>query len=627
MLGVALPPAGAVFHGTLPKLGAPIHVAEYAEGYRTATYLEREDPTVGRPAGRRYYTWQYGELESDWVQKALPDQPRALYRPENLERYPDYRIYILEREDMVDAFNALSGDAPVVATTCAGGCPAFEMGVWDDLYGREVCLWPTNTAESQTHMHALAGKLHKASCKVTVISPGKQPEGWTVLDAIDSGWTWEQCTEWIRDHSGAVTSNVTPIRPARLSSAPPVAAPLTKKTRQAPLQVRAYRDAWAQIPNLQMAPNGTPYSHLANVVAVIETFPERFADVWYDEFQGKVMAGPETNEERARAWSDADTSELTILLQTHAGLASVRSGLVEEAVDTIARRHRRHEVREWLESLEYDGEGLLLKAAELGWGCDLGDRYSQAVVRCFIMGAVARIVKPGCQVDNVPVFEGPGGARKTSSLRALFGLRWFDNPSAYMTDKDFLQNMRGKWCLELGELANIKGRPLESVKSIITRVEDTYRRSYGHFTESHPRQCVFAGTIDRGGWNQDEAGGRRWWPVKCGTINAEWINTHRAQLFAEAYERVSMGEKWWDVPADTARREQLARQEVHAWHDLIENMLGGFDEVTLPQVFRGALDMDKPKDWSEGEQRTVRRIMRSLGWQQFGGDRWMRPKD
>jgi virulence-associated protein E len=618
VLGVTMPPAGARFHGSLPKLGAPIHTAEYADGFKICAYLEPADPAIGVPEHRRYMPWQWAPDRQEFAQRALPDQPRPLYRPENLEHYPDAPVYVFEREDMADAFNALSGDEQVVGTTCAGGSGAFELGDWGELYTREVILWPTNCVPCQQAMHSLARTLEKAGARVSLIAiPQDKPDEWNFNDVTAAAWSWEQVERFVRDNRKKVDAQLLPIpRASANGAAPPVELP-TKRVRQPPEQIRTARDVWSQIPNLRRAGNDTPYGHVANIVQAMMHFSGRFADIWYDEFHCKIF----TDTQNPREWTAVDDTQLCVSLQHELHLSGVRTSYVTEAVELVAHQTPRNEVKEWLLSLKWDGKPRLAGMLYAAWGAE-ANPYTTSVGRCFLVGAVARIMRPGCQVDYVPVLEGPGGRGKTSSLRVLFG-KWFDNPTSYMGEKDFLQNMNGKWCLELAELANIKGRALETVKATITRTIDTYRTSYGRKPGTYPRQCVFAGTTDRSGWNADEAGGRRWWPVKCTDIDIEWIKDCREQLFAEAVQRFKDAESWWDVPERAARAEQAARQTGDAWAGRVRRYLAKSTTVPdLEDVFTFALDMEEPKDWSEGNYARLRRLMLRLNWVEKADGSW-----
>jgi predicted P-loop ATPase len=59
------------------------------------------------------------------------------------------------------------------------------------------------------------------------------------------------------------------------------------------------------------------------------------------------------------------------------------------------------------------------------------------------------------------------------------------------------------------------------VKAFISRTTDRYRPPYGNRIIESPRACVFWGTTNTNDYLKDETGGRRFWPVKTGTIDVD----------------------------------------------------------------------------------------------------------
>jgi predicted P-loop ATPase len=124
----------------------------------------------------------------------------------------------------------------------------------------------------------------------------------------------------------------------------------------------------------------------------------------------------------------------------------------------------------------------------------------------------------------------------------------------------------------LSELDALKGAELSRVKAFMSRQVDRIRPPYGKRVIDLPRECVFAGTVNKDTYLTDETGGRRFWPVKCGPINTPDLERDRDQLWAEAVERFRAGGSWWlDSQAlrRSAAQEVAERHEPDAWDELI----------------------------------------------------------
>ena len=67
---------------------------------------------------------------------------------------------------------------------------------------------------------------------------------------------------------------------------------------------------------------------------------------------------------------------------------------------------------------------------------------------------------------------------------------------------------------------------------------------------------------------RDETGGRRFWPIKCGTIDLDGLADDRDQLFAEAIKAYRAREAWWpDRTFENMMPQQAARYEADVWEE------------------------------------------------------------
>src|SRR5262249_33112356 len=154
----------------------------------------------------------------------------------------------------------------------------------------------------------------------------------------------------------------------------------------------------------------------------------------------------------------------------------------------VARETTYHPVRQYLERLRWDGKPRLQV-----WLADYLDAradpvYLAAVGRRFMISALARVHKPGSQVDHVLVFEGRQGIGKSRAARALAIAReWFTDDMPDVHSKDAALQLCGRWIIELSELAAIRRGELEAIKAFITRPTDVYRPPYARRAVAVPR--------------------------------------------------------------------------------------------------------------------------------------------
>lgn len=101
--------------------------------------------------------------------------------------------------------------------------------------------------------------------------------------------------------------------------------------------------------------------------------------------------------------------------------------------------------------------------------------FIRAVSSRWLISAVARIFRPGCQADHVLLLEGPQGIRKSSALRALVGDEWFADHIADLGSKDSRLDLLGKWVIEMSELGSMRRAEIEKVKAFLTARTDHFR--------------------------------------------------------------------------------------------------------------------------------------------------------
>jgi predicted P-loop ATPase len=362
---------------------------------------------------------------------------------------------------------------------------------------------------------------------------------------------------------------------------------------------------------------------LANVMVALRGAPELADAFTFDQMARAAllvkMLPVAPNGEMAsadpapRPVRDADASQLQEWLQ-HAGMPKIGKDVVHQGIDLRAQERAFHPVRDYLDRLKWDGMPRLDAWLSTYLGA-AATPYAEAVGRMFLVSMVARIFEPGCKVDHTLILEGRQGAGKSRACRVLAG-EWFSDSLPDLHDKDAAQHIRGKWLIELAELAAIGRAEAEALKAFISRSVEKYRPAYGRKEVTEPRQCVFVETTNKSVYLKDETGARRFWPVKVGKIDVEALAIDRDLLFAEAVAAYRRDEKWWpdgNFEHEHIRPQQEARYEADAWEQAIVDYIAPLSRIRIMDVARDALHIETGRIGT-AEQRRIIGVLTSKGW-------------
>lgn len=557
------PPADAPVPGRHRSHGEPTALYCYADADGVLGYVARYDlaPTADDPEPRKQFApWIW--TADGWRSKAFP-KPRPLYGLDRLAAAPgDAAVLLVEGEKCVDAGAAIV--APQVLMTWPGGAKAVDTVDWSPLKGRTVNLWPDNDAPGRECMARVAEKLIALGCSGRIIQPTGETDGWDLADAVADTWDRADLKRWLS----------APGRVVRYPSPPAVDAPTAPPSDSvepspslaslpaAPSRLDVTRmdkrQRWEVMGLETRENNGTPPANEDTVLRILAYNPPLF---WFDDFLQRPMTA---RDGVPRPLTDSDYTAYLAYIQRDLQLHKMTLGKVQAAVDLYAMSQRRNCSQEWLSSLTWDGVSRLDSWLPRTFGTPV-DAYHMAVGRCFLLSIVARVMRPGCQVDTMPVFEGGQGVGKSTVCRILGG-EWFTEATESPLSKDFVQCMRGKMLVEVAELDPFTRAGQEKVKAIISNRIDTYRPPYGRTAQDFPRMCVMVGTTNRTDWVKDDTGARRFWRVVVSAIETGYVREHREQLFAEAVARYREGASWWDVPVEAARQHIDGARADDAWH-------------------------------------------------------------
>jgi predicted P-loop ATPase len=233
-----------------------------------------------------------------------------------------------------------------------------------------------------------------------------------------------------------------------------------------------------------------------------------------------------------------------------------------QTVQTVSKDRTFHPVRNYLESLSWDGVERLDQWLSKHLGAE-NNHYTRAVGARWLISEVARVSRPGVKADCCLILEGPKGGRKSTALKTLAG-PYFADELANLGSKDSVLQTHGVWIIELSELDTLNRSDVGRIKAFMSRTTDRFRPPYSKRLIESPRQCVFAGTVNHSHYLRDETGGRRFWSVACGSIDIDSLMRDRDQFWAEAKAKFDRGGIWWFETTElveAAAAEQAERYE------------------------------------------------------------------
>jgi hypothetical protein len=497
-------------------------------------------------------------------------------------------VYVAEGEKDVENLRKLG----LVATTSPMGASNWRAEYADGLAGKHVVVLPDNDDAGRKYAAAVASSVRDAGARsVKIVGLPRLAEHGDASDWIEAGGDRSKLEELVRE------------------------------TRSWGEEAGGGDPGWkARLIRGDFGPKGNE----ANVETALLHAPEMVGRLRFDAFRNalEVRDVPwPPNVAGWREWDDTDDTNLAAWCQ-RADIDIQNRARSSAVAVAVGRRFSYHPAKDYLRSLAWDGAPRIDEWLNALLGVAYKSQphmdYVRAVGAKWLIGAVARLMRPGCKVDTALILEGPQGVGKSSAARILAGEAWFADQISDLHGKDAAQDLRGKWIIELGELSAMTRSDVERTKAFMSRSTDHYRPTYEKHAKDFPRQCVFIGSTNRDDYLQDDTGNRRFWPVRCGTIDLAHLRRDRDQLWAEAAVRFDAGERWWldKGVADAAHEEQAERVQVDPWRDIVLDWLGRVAgiEHAIHEVLRGALAL-KDADMGQKEMNRVARILRLEGWQ------------
>lgn len=358
-------------------------------------------------------------------------------------------------------------------------------------------------------------------------------------------------------------------------------------------------------------------------------------------------------------WSDDHDAAVRAMIEAPESMGGYGIKITDRdmkaAVSVISQENGFHPVKDYLESIRWDG----IPRAETLFVDYVGspdDAYHREAGLLWLIGAVTRIYEPGHKFDFVPILEGLQGKRKSTFFMTL-ARHWSAELEGDFHDKKaMVEQMQGAWIIEMPELQGFSRAEVQTIKGFISRQKDKVRLSYGRRAAEFHRQCVFGGTTNEEEYLRDSSGGRRFWPIECrvdeidivrlvANVDQIWAETlHMYHQWRQRYPSAQLPLYMKNessaliAKAMQESRRQIGADEVLAGQieDWLEQPIGadlGLDdldeneepkyrvETCLLELWVMLLGKDKAA-YTDRDQQLLSRAMRKVpGWRTTGSRR------
>ena len=387
---------------------------------------------------------------------------------------------------------------------------------------------------------------------------------------------------------------------------------------------------------LELNDKGNVKNTIGNCLTVFQYAPVLSHAVRYNLLTERVDVGkPLWWVKNSPALTDTDICYFMYYLEKNYGLTSEKN--IQKAIRLTADQNRYHPVREYLNSLCWDGKERISHALSHFLGAEESG-YCREALRLFMLGAIRRVFEPGCKFEVMLCLVGGQGAGKSTFFRLLAAKDdWFTDDLKKLDDDNVYRKLQGHWIIEMSEmLATANAKSIEEIKSFLSRSKEVYKVPYDTHPADRMRQCVFGGTSNTIDFLPlDRTGNRRFLPVMVEPDKAEvhiladeaGSREYIGQMWAEAmniYRRGDYSLSFSPAMQDYLKEYQAVFMPEDTKAGMIQEFLDDFkgNMVCSKQLYKEALNhaFEEPKQWEIREINEIKHHSVS-GWQAFKNPR------
>lgn len=413
---------------------------------------------------------------------------------------------------------------------------------------------------------------------------------------------------------------------------------------------------WMQ--KLTIKKDGSFEDSRTNILLILENDPNLKGKFALNEFAQRALVKgdlPWRKKEGPKDFfNDYDEAGLRNYLERVYGISSALK--TQDALAQVFHSHKFHPVRDYLNSLIWDGVERLDTLLVETLGAE-DTELNRSITRKTFVAAVARVMDPGCKMDYMLTLVGAQGLGK-SSLFGKMGGEWFSDSLTGVTGKEAYEQLQGAWIVEMGELSATRKADVESIKHFLTKRVDRFRVAYGRHVTDFPRQCIFVGTTNDVEFLRDHTGNRRFWvmPVGRRTVKRPWSELTQQEvdlIWAEAVQRYKDGEQlylpkeleeiMWEIQRGHSEEsplmgpivEHLERLVPENFNEMSMQERREFFDDTFDLGQKGTIKRDRvcaleiwievfngrPEKFPMLERREINAVLKNLpGWKPYDGN-------
>ena len=309
------------------------------------------------------------------------------------------------------------------------------------------------------------------------------------------------------------------------------------------------------------------------------------------DFAGKIRL----NEFAGRACFNGefldDTTMTKILLNIEKKYHINNRNYLEQVADVVASEHKFNPIKEYLDSLKWDGIPRVATALSDYFGCEHSE-YNEYCFRVFIYGAISRALNPGIKFDYMLTLYGDQGQGKSTFFRYLCSKdEYYQDNLDDFEGKSAFEKTENKWIVEAAEMTYMSKSNIEKIKAYITARKDFVRYAYHKFTTTVYRKFVLIGTTNNPQFLSDKTGNRRFLVVNVKKVHepkknifSDTIEEECSQIMAEAYKDYLEGKSFLVMP-DRFNEEMIEMQEAHMVDDAKEGIINAYLEERMKILY------------------------------------------